>query len=69
MSKDCSCFTQIINYNSKDLVWILINILVQIIALGCPKSVPNFSWIGVQVCKLEQFFTCEKDEKRKNEKK
>ena len=43
VSKDCSCFKQMIDYNSKNLVWIF----TKIDASGCPTSVPNFSWIGV----------------------
>ena len=64
VSKDCcSC---LIDYNSKDLVWILTKIL-RIIAFGCLKSVPNFHQIGVWVCELEQFFKCAKRWRRKKQ--
>ena len=55
VSKDCSCFTQISDYNSKDLVQIFTK-FVLIIASGHPTSVLNFNWFGVRVCELQIFF-------------
>ena len=64
VSKDYTCFTQMINYNSKDLVQILTKMIL-IIASGRATSVPNFSWIGVRVCELTAIFqVCEKTKKK-----
>ena len=67
-SKDCSCFTQTIGYNSKDFVRILTKIGSNN-DLWNPTSVPNFNWIGVRVCELQRFLqVCEKTKKIKMKK-
>ena len=71
MSKYCTCFTQMINYNSTNLVRILTKSIL-VIASGRSTSAPNFSssrfsWIRVRVC---DFFKCAKRRRReKNEEK
>jgi len=54
MAKDHSCFTQIIDYNFKDLVYRYSPKLVLIIAPGLPTSIPNFCQVEALVCELEQ---------------
>ena len=62
---DCTCFMQMINYNSKDLVWILTKIDTDNFLWMPYKCVLNFSWIGVQVCVLQRFFqVCKKTKKK-----
>ena len=53
MSKVCSCFTQIMDNNSKDLG----PIITKIDRYGCPTNVTNFKQIGEQVCRV---FKCAK---------
>ena len=60
MSKDCFCFAQMIDYNFNGFS----SKLMLIIAFWHLTTVPNFSWIGVQVCELQRFFKCAKRRKK-----
>ena len=62
VSKDCSCFTQMIDCTvTLRILYRFSPKLVPIIASGRPTSVLNFNWIEVWVCELQQFFqVCKK---------